>query len=92
MPHNVVVFVPLTATGYLAWLALCANHCLARRHRVVTVAHDWADVIKFLDEGRAEIAVTPQRDMIPRDPRIEVIEEEPEPESAPQRRRPRWRG
>lgn len=90
-PHNVVVFLPLTAVGYLAWLALCANYCLAKRYQVVTVVHEWSDVLKLLAEGRAEIAVTPQRDMIPHDPRVEVIEEEPDPQVEPRRRRPRLR-
>lgn len=83
-----VVLVPL-GPDHLLWLSQAANYCAAKGYEVVAVAFAWHDAIRYLLDGRAELVVTPRLAFVSW---LEVIEEQPDPQRQPRRRRPRLLG
>ena len=85
-----VIYVPdgISAAG---WIEHCVRHCTAHGYKVIAIATNWADVLKMLMAGHAQVAVTGRRDMVPRNmtPRLEVVAEKESHPTPPSQRRPR---
>lgn len=71
-----VIYLPAGEAAH--WVQQCVTHCAVRGYTVIAIATDFADVIKMLMAGTAQVAVTGHRGMVPTDliPRLEVVAEE----------------
>jgi hypothetical protein len=85
-----VIYVP-DGISAKAWIEQCVRHCSAQGYQLVAIASNWADVIRMLMAGHADVAVTGRRDMVPRNltPRLEVVAEKESHPTPPSQRRPR---
>lgn len=88
---DAIIFVPPGPAGH-GWLRICAEYCAHHGYEVVAVASDWADVVRMLQDGVAEVVVVGSRDHLPADRpwRIEAVAEQTHGDP-PEHRRPNRR-
>lgn len=77
-PLDAVIYLPTGLVAAATWRDACAEYCQRRHYRIVAVVAEWADLIRMLGDGEADVAVIGRRDHLPRDrtPRIDVVVEQ----------------
>lgn len=89
-PTQAIVYVPPGIRSAGVWTDTCGEYVQRRGYRLAAVCSVWADVIRLLFGGKADVVVVGRRDHLPRDrkPRVEVVSEE-RADTTPTKRRPR---
>lgn len=90
-PLHAVVFLPPGTPAAALWTDACGEYIQHRGYRLAAVCSAWADVVRLVFDGTADVVVVGRRDHLPRDrrPRVEVVTEASA--NSDQRRRPRRR-
>lgn len=90
-PLAAVVLVPPGIQGSGLWTDACAEHVQKRGYRLAAVCSAWADAMRMIFDGIADVIVVGRRDHLPRDrtPRVDVITEANQ--AGESRRRPQRR-
>lgn len=89
-PLQAVVFLPPGTPAAGQWTDACGEYVERRGYRLAAVCSAWADAIRMVINGLADVIVVGRRDHLPRDrkPRVEIVTEETA-DAPPTRRRPR---
>lgn len=89
-PLLAVVFLPPGTPGAGLWTDACGEYIERRGYRLAAVCGAWADAIRMVLGGEADVVVVGRRDHLPRDrtPRVDVVAEE-KPTAPANRRRPK---
>jgi len=77
-PLDAIIYLPSGLQAAATWRDACAEYCQRRRYRVVAVVTAWADMVRMLVEGKADVGVVGRRDHLPRDrkPRLDIVVEQ----------------
>lgn len=91
-PLHAIVFVPPGTGSAGVWTDACGEYVQRRGYHLAAVCSAWADAIRMVINGVADVIVVGRRDHLPRDrkPRVEVVTEAAktgEEHRRPQRRR-----
>lgn len=89
-PLDAIIFLPSGLPASAKWRDACAEYCMRRKYRVVGVVSGYADLIRMLVDGKADVGVVGRRDHLPRDrtPRLDVVVEQGQDVDDPSLRRP----
>lgn len=91
-PPSAVVFLPHGTPSAGRWTDTCGEYIQRRGYRLAAFATVWADVVRMVLTGAADVVVVGRRDHLPPDrtPRVEIITDSApaaDRQRRPQRRR-----
>ena len=77
-PTPAIVFLPTGLPAAAQWRDACGEYCARKGYKIAGIVRDWADLLRLVVAGEADVVVVGRRDHLSRTrtPRLEVVTEE----------------